>query len=72
VADPRAYRRLADLLRDQIAGGMIAPDEPLPSIAELRRQHAYSWPLAASFPSVRCHRSRSAGHRSNHSFRVTM
>ncbi len=35
--DPRAYVRLADLLRDQ-----ITPGEPLPTIGELRRKHGHS------------------------------
>ena len=35
--DPRAYVRLAALLRDQ-----LAPGEPLPPIGELRRKHGHS------------------------------
>ena len=43
MPDPRAYRRLAALLRDQIASGMIAPGAQLPPIGgELRRQHGHS------------------------------
>jgi DNA-binding GntR family transcriptional regulator len=35
--DPRAYVRLAALLRDQ-----LVPGEPLPSIGELRTKHGHS------------------------------
>jgi GntR family mannosyl-D-glycerate transport/metabolism transcriptional repressor len=35
--DPRAYMRLAALLRDQ-----ITPGERLPPIGELRRKHGHS------------------------------
>jgi GntR family transcriptional regulator len=42
MPDPRAYRRLAALLRDQITSGMIAPGTQLPPIGELRRQHRHS------------------------------
>jgi DNA-binding GntR family transcriptional regulator len=42
MPDPRAYRRLAALLRDQITSGMIAPGVQLPAIGELRRQHGHS------------------------------
>ena len=40
--DPRAYMRLAALIRDQIASGTLAPGSRLPSIAVLRRQHGHS------------------------------
>ena len=40
--DPRAYLRLAALIRDQIASGTLAPGGRLPSIAALRRQHGHS------------------------------
>ena len=40
--DPRAYMRLAALIRDQIASGTLAPGGRLPSIAVLRRQHGHS------------------------------
>jgi GntR family transcriptional regulator len=40
--DPRAYMRLAALIRDQIASGTLAPGGPLPSIAVLRRDHGHS------------------------------
>jgi DNA-binding GntR family transcriptional regulator len=42
MPDPRAYRRLASLLRDQITSGMLAPGTRLPSIGELRQQHGHS------------------------------
>ena len=40
--DPRAYMRLAALIRDQIASGALAPGGRLPSIAVLRRRHNHS------------------------------
>jgi DNA-binding GntR family transcriptional regulator len=40
--DPRAYRRLAALLRDQITSGMINPGGQMPSIGELRQKHGNS------------------------------
>jgi GntR family transcriptional regulator len=42
MPDPRAYRRLAALLRDQITSGIIAPGTQLPPIGDLRRQHSHS------------------------------
>ena len=40
--DPRAYMRLAALIREQIAHGELAPGGQLPSIAVLRRDHGHS------------------------------
>ena len=40
--DPRAYIRLAEFIRDQIANGALPPGGRLPSIAVLRRQHGHS------------------------------
>ena len=40
--DPRAYMRLAALIREQIARGTLAPSAQLPSIAVLRREHGHS------------------------------
>jgi len=40
--DPRAYMRLAALVREQIASGKLAPGAQLPSIAVLRREHGHS------------------------------
>jgi DNA-binding GntR family transcriptional regulator len=42
MRDPRAYRSLAALLRDQITSGVLAPGERLPSIGVLRRKHGHS------------------------------
>jgi DNA-binding GntR family transcriptional regulator len=42
MPDPRAYRRLAALLRDQITNGMLAPGAHLPPIGELRQQNGHS------------------------------
>ncbi|HYB48945.1 MAG TPA: winged helix-turn-helix domain-containing protein [Streptosporangiaceae bacterium] len=40
--DPRAYMRLAALIREQIASGKLAPGAQLPSIAVLRRERGHS------------------------------
>jgi GntR family transcriptional regulator len=40
--DPRAYMRLAALIREQIGSGTLAPGGPVPSIAVLRREHGHS------------------------------
>jgi GntR family transcriptional regulator len=42
TTDPRAYVRLAAILRAEIRDGIIPPDAPLPSIGELRRKHGHS------------------------------
>ncbi len=40
--DPRAYVRLAALIRQQIADGTLSRGARLPSIAILRRDHGHS------------------------------
>jgi len=40
--DPRAYMRLAALIREQIASGTLVPGGRVPSIAVLRRAHGHS------------------------------
>ena len=40
--DPRAYMKLAVLIRDQIASGTLPRGGRLPSIAVLCRQHGHS------------------------------
>src|SRR5580704_6292600 len=39
VEDPRAYVRLAALLRADIQSGALAPGEPAPSITTLSQEH---------------------------------
>jgi DNA-binding GntR family transcriptional regulator len=39
VKDPRAYVRLAALLREQIESGALAPGDPAPSITTLTQEH---------------------------------
>lgn len=39
TADPRAYVRLAGLLRQQIQSGQLAPGNPAPSITTLAQEH---------------------------------
>jgi DNA-binding GntR family transcriptional regulator len=41
MPDPRAYRSLAALLRDQISSGVLVPGERLPSIGVLRQKHGH-------------------------------
>ncbi len=40
--DPRAYMRLAAMIRQQIAEGTLTRGARLPSIAVLRRDHGHS------------------------------
>jgi DNA-binding GntR family transcriptional regulator len=42
MPDPRAYQRLAALVRDQITSGMLAPGAHLPPGGDLRTQHRHS------------------------------
>ena len=44
MPDPRAYRSVAALVRDQITSGVLSPGERLPSIGEFA-------PKARAFPS---------------------
>lgn len=39
MEDPRAYVRLANLLRQDIASGALAPGQPAPSITTLSQEH---------------------------------
>jgi GntR family transcriptional regulator len=39
VEDPRAYVRLAALLREQIESGALQPGQPAPSITTLTQEH---------------------------------
>jgi DNA-binding transcriptional MocR family regulator len=60
---PRAYRRLAALLRDQITSGILAPGAPLPPIGELRHQHEHSRQTVTKAMGVLQRRGSSAGGR---------
>lgn len=42
VEDPRAYVRLAAMLREDIESGALAPGEPVPSITTLSQEHGYA------------------------------
>ena len=42
VPDPRAYVRLAGLLRGMIASGDLAPGSPAPSITRLCHEHGHA------------------------------
>jgi GntR family transcriptional regulator len=45
--DPRAYVRLAALLRGQIESGELAPGKPTPSITTLSQEHGIARQTAA-------------------------
>ena len=45
--DPRAYIRLANLLREQIADGTLQPGQPTPSVTTLTQQHGVARQTAA-------------------------
>jgi DNA-binding GntR family transcriptional regulator len=42
LADPRAYRRLAALIRQQIGDGTLQPGCPAPSITSLSQEHGHA------------------------------
>lgn len=42
LADPRAYRRLAALIRQQIGDGTLRPGRPVPSITGLSQEHGHA------------------------------
>jgi GntR family transcriptional regulator len=45
--DPRAYVRLANLLRQQISSGKLQPGQPTPSITTLTQEHGIARQTAA-------------------------
>jgi GntR family transcriptional regulator len=45
--DPRAYMRLASLLRQQISDGTLRPGQPTPSITTLTQEHGIARQTAA-------------------------
>jgi DNA-binding GntR family transcriptional regulator len=47
VSDPRAYIRLAELLRGRIESGELAPGQPAPSITTLTQEHGMARETAA-------------------------
>jgi len=47
LADPRAYVRLAAMLRQQIGDGKLQPGERTPSLTRLSREHGHA-PLTCS------------------------
>jgi GntR family transcriptional regulator len=40
--DPRAYMRLAVLVRDEIASGRLEPGKPVPSITTFSQQYGHA------------------------------
>jgi DNA-binding GntR family transcriptional regulator len=40
--DPRAYRRLATLIRQQISDGTLQPGQSAPSITSLSQEHGHA------------------------------
>jgi DNA-binding GntR family transcriptional regulator len=50
--DPRAYVRLAALVRQQIADGALSSGQPAPTITYLSRQHGHARQTCAKALSV--------------------
>lgn len=42
LTDPRAYRRLATLIRQQISDGTLQPGQLAPSITSLSQEHGHA------------------------------
>jgi DNA-binding GntR family transcriptional regulator len=42
IADPRAYVRLAAIVRQQIIDGTLEPGQPVPSITRLSQEHGHA------------------------------
>lgn len=42
LTDPRAYRRLAAMIRLEIRNGSLLPGEPAPSITALSHRHGHA------------------------------
>jgi DNA-binding GntR family transcriptional regulator len=42
LADPRAYRRLAAMIRQQISDGTLQPGRSAPSITSLSQEHGHA------------------------------
>lgn len=42
AADPRAYMRLAAMIRSQIRNGALRPGQPVPSITTLSQEHGHA------------------------------
>lgn len=47
MEDPRAYVRIAGLVRAQIEAGTLAPGDPVPSITSLVQEHGVARQTAA-------------------------
>jgi DNA-binding GntR family transcriptional regulator len=45
--DPRAYVRLANLIRQQITDGKLSPGQPTPSVTTLTQEHGVARQTAA-------------------------
>ena len=44
LADPRAYVRLAAIVRQQITDGILKPGQPAPSITRLSQEYGHARP----------------------------
>lgn len=42
LTDPRAYRRLAEVIRQQITSGTLRQGQPTPSITSLSQEHGHT------------------------------
>jgi DNA-binding GntR family transcriptional regulator len=47
MEDPRAYVRIADVLRQQITAGLLKTGQPVPSITTLTQDHGVARQTAA-------------------------
>jgi DNA-binding GntR family transcriptional regulator len=45
--DPRAYVRMAAVVRQQIAAGALQPGRPAPSITQLAREYGHARPTCS-------------------------
>ena len=44
LADPRAYVRLAGIVRQQVTDGILKPGQPVPSITRLSQEYGHARP----------------------------
>jgi DNA-binding GntR family transcriptional regulator len=44
LADPRAYVRLAAIVRQQVTDGILKPGQPAPSITRLSQEYGHARP----------------------------
>jgi len=52
LADPRAYMRLAAILRQQITDGTLRPDDRAPSITRLSQEYGHARATCGKAPRM--------------------